>query len=78
MAPVVIVVLMKIKDYIVGNVKFLYYRAGQLWFQTENGFDFPVPIEDTGNATFNAEDKGIIFMRWIRKHLETIDNGRVA
>lgn len=55
------------KDLIAGNCRFQYYRDSQLWYKTENGFLFPVPIEDIGNATFNAEEKGLLMMRYIRK-----------
>ncbi len=37
-------------------------------------FQFPVPIEDCGDGQFNVEDKAILFMRYIRKHLENIKN----
>jgi hypothetical protein len=59
-------------------VTFSYYRDGSLWYITDLGFLFPVPIDDIGNATFLATDKGILFMRYIRKHMNTIqakDNG---
>jgi len=29
-----------------------------------------VPIADAGTATFLAEDRAILFMRYIRKHIE--------
>jgi hypothetical protein len=50
-------------------VRFNYYRDGELWYQTEDGFEFPVPINDTGTGMFRAEDSAIQYMRWIRKHL---------
>ncbi len=50
-------------------VRFKYYRDGELWYETEDGFDFPVPISDTGTGIFQAEDKAILFMRWIRKYM---------
>jgi hypothetical protein len=62
---------MSIKNYVTGKVKFLYYRKGELYYQCENGFIFPVPIDDTGDASFNSEDKAILFMRWIRKALDS-------
>lgn len=34
-------------------------------------FTFPVPIEDIGNATFNATEKGMLMMRYVRKHMKT-------
>jgi len=52
------------------KVRFRFYRDGQLWYATECGFEFPVPISDAGTATFFAEDKAILFMRYIRRHLE--------
>lgn len=54
------------------KVKFRYYRDGELWYVTETGFEFPVPISDAQNAVFQAEDKALLFMRWIRKHMETV------
>jgi len=54
------------------KVHFKFYKDGDLWYSTEEGFEFPVPISDMGNATFMAEDKAILFMRWIRKHLGMI------
>jgi hypothetical protein len=66
---------MILKDCIKGKVKFKYFKDNNLYYQTENGFLFPVPTEDIGNATFLDEDKAILFMRYIRKHLEVKDNG---
>jgi hypothetical protein len=54
------------------KVRFQYYREGELWYATEDGFKFPVPTSDVGTAVFNAEEKAIMFMRWIRKHLEMV------
>jgi len=67
-----------IKDMVKDNkkVRFSFYRDRQLFYRTESGFEFPVPIDDIGNATFLAEDKAILFMRYIRKHLKTIDDAR--
>lgn len=65
---------MSIKEHIKGNVTFQYYRAGNLYYKTETDLLFSVPIEDTGEATFSAQDRGILFMRYIRKHLEHAKN----
>jgi hypothetical protein len=54
------------------KVKFEYYRDKELWYSTEDGFKFPVPIEDIGTGVFKAEDKAILFMRWIRKQQEVL------
>ena len=61
-----------------GQVKFIFFKDDCLWYETEDGWQFPVPIEDTKNgqgasATFNAIDKGIFFMRWIKKYMEFLE-----
>ena len=55
-----------------GRVKFTRFRNQVLYYVCEDGFEFPIPVRDTHNAQggspdFLAEDKGIVFMRWIRK-----------
>lgn len=69
---------MNIKDMVKDNKKvyFVRYKEMELWYRTECGFEFPVPIDDTENATFLAEDKAILFMRYIRKHLELLGLAR--
>lgn len=59
------------------KVKFSFYRSNELWYKTECGFEFPVPISDIGNAVFLAEDKALLFMRYIRKYMEEIEKERV-
>lgn len=56
-------------------VNFVHYRQKELWYKTECGFEFPVPIDDTGDAIFASTDKAILFMRWIKKHLDSIQKG---
>ncbi len=55
------------------KVRFSFYRDSDLWYKTECGFEFPVPISEAGTATFLAEDKAILFMRYIRKHIEMLE-----
>ena len=64
---------MEIKAHIKGKVKFEFYRDNNLYYKSDSGLVFPVPISDIGNATFLSEDKGILFMRYIRKHLESLN-----
>jgi hypothetical protein len=61
-----------LKEMVQNNQKvaFQFYRDGQLWYATECSFEFPVPISEAGNATFFAEDKAILFMRYLRRHME--------
>ena len=60
------------------QVVFVLYRDSNLWYKTEDGFLFPVSIEDIGNATFLAQDKAILFMRYIKKHLNEISHGNIS
>ena len=46
---------------------FQYFHDGALWYMS-NGFLFPVPVEDAKSATFNAEEKAMLLMRYIRKY----------
>lgn len=78
----------ELKDIVTkeSRVSFVKFQSGNLWYMVTgpdhpNGqystyaellFEFPVPVEDTGDAVFLAEDKSILFMRWIRKHLQFI------
>jgi len=68
--------MITLKEHIKGYVTFLHYKEKELWYITsETQFTFPVPIEDCGTATFFASDKAILFMRYIRKHMECVKNG---
>lgn len=53
-----------------GKVTFQFYRDGSLYYKTEGGFTFKVPISDTGTGTFFPQDKGVFFMRWLRPQLQ--------
>jgi hypothetical protein len=57
------------------RVFFQFYRKNELWYKTSDGFDFPVPIEDTGDGTFLSDDRAMLYMRYIRKHLEACKEG---
>jgi hypothetical protein len=67
-----------LKEMIVNNqkVRFSFYRDGQLWYETECGFRFPVPISDAGTATFLVEDRAMLFMRYIRKQISALEIAR--
>lgn len=60
------------------KVKFIYFKIDELWYETECGFKFPVPLirEEIGEATFLAEDKAILFMRYIRRHIKVLEEAR--
>jgi hypothetical protein len=54
-----------LKEMIVNNqkVRFSRYRDGNLWYETECGFRFPVLIAEAGTGTLAAEDRALLFMR---------------
>ena len=58
------------------KVHFVLYRKGHLHYKTDDGFEFTVPIEDCGDGVFLAEDKAILFMRYIRKQLAANAEGQ--
>lgn len=63
------------------KVRFTHFKAGELWYVTETGFAFPVPVTDDkeiGDASFLAEDKAMLFMRYIRKHLAFLEQARTT
>lgn len=59
-----------------GSVTFSYFTEGSLWYKADDGWCFPVPVSDTGNEqggspVFNAVEKGVLLMRWIRREMES-------
>lgn len=71
-------------------VYFSFYRDGEVWYRVEyrdetaeagyrvKNFEFPIPPEDLKGALFKAEDRAIVFMRFIRKHLEFLKESMKA
>lgn len=60
------------------KVNFVRYRKGELIYVTESGFEFPVPTDDTGDGVFLAEDRAMLFMRYIRKHIESVEKEKAS
>jgi hypothetical protein len=59
------------------KVKFSFFRDGELWYEVEGtNFQFPIGGDDLKGAIFKAEDKALLFMRWIRKQLKAIEDGK--
>lgn len=66
-----------IKEMLKGKkVHFVKYRKGELFYSTECGFEFPVPTSDTGDGEFLNEDNAMMYMRWVRKHIASINEGK--
>lgn len=66
---------MKLIDMVKGkSVTLEFYAKELLWYKTEDGFMFPVPINECGEAKFLAKDKATLFMRYIKKQLKEVEN----
>jgi hypothetical protein len=67
---------MNLKDIVKDNqVRFVRYRQGVMYYCVSvpgvaDEHMFPVPVTDVGDATLEAQEKAIMFMRYIRKALE--------
>lgn len=59
-------------------VHFQFYRKGELWYKTDDGFEFAVPVTDAGDGVFLASDRAMLFMRYIRKQHAAIQEGLAA
>lgn len=72
--------MLTVKDMVKDNkqVTFVHFKEGELWYRTEDGFEFPVPVADVGTATMLAKDKALLFMRYIRKHVDMLNQARAA
>ena len=71
---------MSIKEMVANGkmVQFIRFQKGELWYKTEDGFEFPVPVADTGDGAFLPVDRAFPFMRWIRIQLENIAKAKVG
>lgn len=64
-----------LKELVAGNqVRFVFFRDGELWYEVVGtDFQFPISGDDLKGATFKAEDKAILFMRWIRRYIKMLE-----
>ncbi len=66
----------KLIDLVKDNkkVKFSFFRDNEFWFEQEDGFQFPISLEEilASRVTILAEDKALLYMRWMRKYIESL------
>ena len=69
---------MKVTDCVGKDKKvvFAHYQDNTLWYRCENGFEYPIPCDDTGTGVFLPEDKSSYHMRWIRKYIDFLEKAR--
>lgn len=55
---------------------FQNFRKGHLWYKTDCGFEFPVSVDpqEIGDAIFNAQEKPMLMMRYIKKHIKVLED----
>ena len=72
--------MLTLKEMVSDNkkVKFIFYRDMALHYETEDGFIFPVPVDDASSATFGAEEKAMLMMRYIRKQVKALHRAKQA
>ena len=60
-----------LKELVTGNQKaeFSSCHGGYLWYQVA-GVEFPVPLEEAKGGCFFRTMRSVEMMRWIRKHLQ--------
>jgi len=53
-------------------VRFAYFRDGDFWYQHEDGLLFSISLQEatSSKVTFLAEDRAMLFMRWIKRFIE--------
>ena len=68
---------MNVKEHVNNNQKvhFQFYRQGVLYYKTDKGLLFEVPISECDDACFNNEDRAMPFMKWIRAQLKRNEEG---
>lgn len=60
----------------VGMVTFVRMTEGKMFYVTEDGLEFPVPIGELGKMTIWNSEPHFIFARHIHKHLKDIESGQ--
>ena len=60
------------------SVNFMFFMSGKLWYRTESGFKFPVPIRGSGQTVFLNEDRANRFYPYIKAHAEKLSKAKAA
>lgn len=64
-----------LKERVSSTVEFIHYQDGNLIYRcTYDLFEFPVPIADCGSARFLNVDRGMIFMKWIKRQMKLLED----
>lgn len=68
---------MKLTELIKGKTaKFVEFHSGNLFYEIDGKFRFPVPVNELHGASIGAEEKASTFMKWIKKTYNDINNSK--
>lgn len=53
---------------------FIRFKHNNIWYVTDNGFEFPIPASDiSGETELLPIEKAMSLMKWINKHIKFLD-----
>jgi hypothetical protein len=55
---------------------FMFFKENELWYKTEDGFEYPIHFSETQGGIFLNEDKAIFHMRFIRPHFKMLQEAK--
>lgn len=65
--------MMDLNELVKEKVYFQIFKKNELYYKTESGFKFKVPVEAVGEV-LKVEDDARVFEQYIRKEFELINN----
>lgn len=71
---------MSLKDMVAPGkmVTFIRFKNNNLWYVTDDGFEFPVPASDiSGEAELLPVERAMSLMKWINKHLKFLTESKL-
>lgn len=67
--------IMKLTDLIKGRTAvFVEYHGGNLFYDIDGIFRFPVPVDELSGSSIKATEKASVFMKWIKRTHKEIND----
>lgn len=67
-----VVVMKPFIDIVKEGATFSHYREGHLYYVTDSGFVFAVPVAEVGNGTCCTKEKTMTFLKWVKPQHDAI------
>lgn len=68
---------MKFTDLIKGRTAhFISFQCGRLVYELDTGFTFYVPVSELHGASVSATEKASVFMKWIKRTYDEIEESK--